>query len=113
MLSSVRTLILAGCCLTLACCSATMSGDTPPALTDVSTIVTVMVMDAKDTATLDSRKAQALSVASPDGLGCVVAIRASDVRPDNWSRLGEIVNHESAHCQGWRHGPGTLSASRP
>jgi hypothetical protein len=80
------------------------SRDTPPPLADVSTMITVMVMDAKDAAAFDARKAQALAVTSKDGFGCVVVIRASDVRPDNWSHLGEIINHEFAHCQGWRHG---------
>jgi hypothetical protein len=97
---SVRTLILAGCCLTLACCSATMSGDTPSALADMSTITTVMVMDAKVTATLDSRQAQALSVASPDGLGCVVAILASDVRPDNGRAWGRSSTTSSRIAKG-------------
>jgi hypothetical protein len=110
---AMRTALVVGCCLALACCSGTTSGDTPPPLADASTVITVMVMDSHDVASLDAGKAQALSVASPDGFGCVVVIRASDVRPDNWSHLGEIINHEFAHCQGWRHGKGTFSASRP
>jgi hypothetical protein len=59
-----RALILAGCCLALASSNIfsghlfsgdMFSRDTPPPLADVSTMITVMVMDAKDTAAFDAR----------------------------------------------------------